>query len=157
MNKTKLLLILFAVAAPGAARGAELCVSCEGPEAVYRCEPEGFGPGDSRAAWTCVTELAKLEGHKSCAIDRRAAGPCDGPLRVVRRDLAPDLAASQDNASARPIEIPENPPPETSPTVAGALKKAGQSAAEQIQGAGESAGAAAKKAWNCVASFGKNC
>lgn len=157
MKKKKLFLVLIAAFAPGAALASELCVSCAGPEAVYRCEPEGFGADASRAAWVCVTELAKLEGHKSCAVDRRAAGPCDGPIKIVRRELAPGAATAPIDAAAPPLDIPEDTPPEAPSTVADALKNAGRSANEQVQNAGAAVGAATQKAWNCLASLGAKC
>lgn len=156
------------VMAAGAAWSEEYCVICTGPGAVYRCEPEGFGGGqDNRAQIACISGLARLEGHKSCSLDRRGTENCQGPLRVLRRDLLPDAPGETDAPAAR--EPAAAPPPATalppqpslaarafakaSDTVSATAKTAGG----QIESAGKTAGTAAAKAWNCLTSLGTNC
>lgn len=147
----------------------EVCVSCAGPDAVYRCQAEGFGPEDTRAQVACITELARLEGHRSCGVDRRPAGPCDGPLKIVERNRVPEFSPPElgvPGANLLPKNEAASParPPERPPTVARELKKAGEAAeeqartaGEQIGGAGKAVGAAAQKTWNCVTSLMQDC
>lgn len=148
---------------------AELCVSCIGPDAVYRCEAEGFPQSDTRAQVACITELAKLEGHQSCSVERRSEGPCDGPLKTVQRHLVPELVPGLGpGTSAPPAEAPppaeDSPPAAKPPTVASELKKAGEAAqegarstGEKIGDAGRSVGSAVQKAWNCMTSLMQEC
>jgi hypothetical protein len=67
------------------AAAAEFCVTCAGPDAHYTCTFNGVseGPGDSGLKLYCITELAKSGKHASCSVDRTAAKPCAGDVKVL--------------------------------------------------------------------------
>jgi hypothetical protein len=67
------------------AAAAEFCVSCAGPDAHYACTFNGAseGPGDAGLKLYCITELAKSGKHASCSVDRTAAKPCAGDVKVL--------------------------------------------------------------------------
>lgn len=67
------------------AAAAEYCVTCAGPDAHYACTFNGTseGPGDAGLKLYCITELAKSGKHASCSVDRTAAKPCAGDVKVL--------------------------------------------------------------------------
>lgn len=101
----------------------ELCVTCQGPDAVYRCT---FGGASDSSApqLACIGELARQGGHKSCSIARNRQGPCEGAIRevaVVGGDEAPATAPKDSAAGQPPVEAPAaavetyEPAPESRP------------------------------------------
>lgn len=66
----------------------EICISCDGPEATYRCAPElptGSVAADVSAsleAKACTTVLAQSGGHKACRAVK-SSEPCSGHIRTV--------------------------------------------------------------------------
>lgn len=86
--------VLIALGAAASVSGAfaqEFCVSCQGPEASYRCLIGGEGTAaarSSRGQFLCITELAKTEGHTTCSVSRNQATPCPGETRTVLFSLA---------------------------------------------------------------------
>ena len=138
---------------PGAAGEAELCVTCAGPPAVYRCVielPAASKSADARAQMLCATELATTGGHQSCSVARVSAAPCDGPVRTVKGPAAP---ARETVTQATPAGLPAaNASPlerEVAPEKAKAAEPPAPEAAK--------ADAPAKSTWTCVASFFKDC
>lgn len=80
--------LLLVLACNGAFAADDLCVSCAGPAATYRCQVDPAagltqGAADPRAQLLCITELAKLGKHETCAVDRAASTACSGPVRIV--------------------------------------------------------------------------
>lgn len=67
-------LVLFS----GTAGAAEICVRCTGPDASYDCVVNGSGSADTVTKLYCITALAKVGPHASCAIDRNSVSPCQG-------------------------------------------------------------------------------
>jgi len=162
MPTPKTLVVALGLAVCGAVRAGELCVSCSEPDATYRCETQGFTAGDARADVACITELAKTEGHKRCGVNRRQAEPCDGPLRIVRRDLLsdpPKYGPVAPTGGAEDATAPAAPdaPSSQKPTVAGELKKAGDATGDAIGAASRAVGSAAQNAWKCMMSLWTDC
>jgi hypothetical protein len=62
----------------GTAGAAEICVKCTGPDASYDCVVNGSAPADTVTKLFCITTLAKVGPHASCAIDRSSVSPCQG-------------------------------------------------------------------------------
>jgi len=109
---------LSATVVAGSALAAEICITCAGPDAVYRCASdsfEGASATDARLQLLCITQLAKSGRHASCAADRRNLHACEGELRV----LAPDVpGAAPMEAAAPPDSAPQAPPPAKSDVAA---------------------------------------
>lgn len=62
----------------GTAGAAEICVKCTGPDASYDCIVNGSASADTVTKLYCITALAKVGPHASCAIDRNSVSPCQG-------------------------------------------------------------------------------
>lgn len=62
----------------GTAAAAEICVKCTGPDASYDCIVNGAASADTVTKLYCITALAKVGPHASCAIDRNSVSPCQG-------------------------------------------------------------------------------
>jgi hypothetical protein len=88
-----------------AAQAQEYCVSCTGPDAMYRCVLEG-GPGvappASRAQLLCITELARSGGHASCSVGRATGEQCLGEPRTVVLPASPEPGIGQPINAAQP-------------------------------------------------------
>lgn len=184
MNKFAIATATMALAAlaPAASAG-EYCVVCNGPEAIYKCQvdsPSGGNNSDPRQQLLCASELAKLGGHESCSVNRKATDgreTCAGELRVLGAPASPLPAAppSATNTTAVPAaEVPgqdgpirvEPPPshpdkvPETMEELAGQtmknskenLKKAG----DAIGGTGQAIAGGAKQAGDKIGEAGSS-
>ena len=72
-----------------AAAADEVCVSCSGPPAVYRCTVDEASKIDSyRHAkrvlqLACITELAREGGHGQCGVRRSGPEGCIGLDRKI--------------------------------------------------------------------------
>lgn len=74
------------LAGSGASGAQELCVTCEEPFAVYRCQIDEHAPflaTSPGAPLLCAKQLAQRGGHARCSIRRDSSGPCEGELVVV--------------------------------------------------------------------------
>lgn len=144
------LLGLLASTLPRAAPAGdvELCVTCAGPAAVYRCVAELPGTSktaDARAQMACATELATAGGHQSCSVARVAAA-CEGPSRSVKMSASPAAPVREAEAQAG------SPALTATDTV-----KTGESPAVAEGASPGAAGERAKSTWTCLASFFKDC
>ncbi len=168
---------LVALALPNAAAALEYCVTCEDPPAMYRCVIDGSadGPGkDPTASLHCISEMARLGKHATCAVSRAAPFPCPGLTTIVDQPKAfPSAAeteppAAHDGAAApaasEPHPSPENKPakvPHTVEELAGQTVKSSkdglEKAGKQIGNAGSAIGSAASKTWNCLTSLFTSC
>ena len=97
----------------GAASAQEYCVTCTGPEAMYRCVIGGeasLAARSSRAQFLCITELAKAGGHASCSAARGQATPCPGETRTVMFSLADPNGMPAEATAPVPMGQPSPPP-----------------------------------------------
>jgi hypothetical protein len=153
---------------------AEYCVSCSGPDAVYRCKIEGTpdGPGDDpRAQLLCIRQLAESGAHESCSVARTASYPCPGDLKVIAGPVGeivppaqPVEPAAESGTPAAPadgnVEVQPAPgaPPKTVEELAGqtvksskeGLKKAGETISGTAEKAGEQIGNAGSAVGNAA-------
>jgi hypothetical protein len=100
-------LVLFS----GTAGAAELCVKCTGPDASYDCVVNGSGSADTVTKLYCITALAKVGPHASCAIDRNSVSPCQGERKEFTIPAGIDGAlggAPQKDASTGAPEVAPN-------------------------------------------------
>lgn len=163
---------------------AELCVTCSGPDATYRCvlgTAVASTPEDPAGQVLCIRELAKFGHHESCAVDRRPPAQCPGMLRAVSppeavRDLPP-LARPPAGPMGTPMPLPVEAKPKqegprtveelakgTAKSTGDGIGKAGdavkdtaQNAGKAMGKAGDAVGSAAKKSWHCLTSFFTDC
>jgi hypothetical protein len=162
----------------GQAAAQEYCVSCSGPNALYRCVIDGAQPrGGQPLQMLCITAMAKDGGHATCSVKRGSVFECDGPVKRVpwaalngaaqtegptAQPWAPETAPKPEPA-ARPMPAPTSAPaaspgPEAPPqTVLELAKRTNEKTAEQMKKAGDTVKEATKKTWDCMASFFTRC
>lgn len=163
-----LILGTTAAALVARAEAQEFCVSCTGPNALYRCVIEGAKPGGAQPLQVlCVTTIAKDGGHAACSVRGGTVFDCNG--QVKRLSWAAINEASRQapqESAAQPAPQPQTKPAEQGPpqTVLDMAKRANEQSGEQWKKAGEtvkeqtkSFGDATKKTWDCVASFFTKC
>ena len=163
--------IAAVLAASAAAVAGEVCVTCNGPDANYRCQIESGGKleraGERAAQYVCVTELARQGGHASCSVRRDGFPSCVGDLKII--DLtgqapppapapAPAVpAAAADAAPPGPAAAPaeaQSGPPKTMVELA---KRTGEASKAELQKTGRAVGGAVQKTWDCLTSLFKQC
>lgn len=180
--------VLFALCGltvPASAAANELCIICEEPAALYRCQADGADPLPAGLQIRCVTEIAKSGAHGRCRVDRTRAIPaCDGALVKVAAP-PPSLPTGAPPTAAPPVGPPQggpsgiaaqppkpSGPPQTMEALAKeaarqskegwdktteTVKETSETAGKQIEKAGSVVGGALKKSWDCVASFFARC
>ena len=170
---------LACITTPAQAQG--VCVICNEPEAVYRCQPDasaggGLRVGDARLNLLCITELARAGGHASCSVRRQQTGNCDGLPRTVVIAPAPEVPIAGSGEAATPPPPGKRGPPDTvaemakrtadsskeqldkaTGAVGNVAKKTGDAVGDAAKKTGNLVGDAAKKSWNCLASLFKDC
>ena len=159
--------LAICLATGAAAQG--ICVVCNGPDAVYRCQPDAsvtLRPGDARLNLLCITEIARADGHASCGVLRQQASSCDGLLRTVTISAAPPPAGGL--AEPQPADVTRESSSEPPDTVAELAKRTANSSKDQLDKAtgavgdvakktGGAVGDAAKMSWRCLSSLFKDC
>lgn len=164
---------VYAVA--DAARAQEYCVSCTGPEAVYRCAIDGAQPrGGQSLQMLCVTTMAKEGGHAACSVKGGTVFDCNGPLKRVpwasQSTSAPETAQPPaPPPPQQPAVVQQPPAPEAPPKTveemarranqktADQMKKAGDTMKEGAKSVGDAIGSATKKTWDCMISLFTKC
>ena len=164
-------LVLTALVAGLASSGAaarELCVVCEGPDAVYRCEVEDVAPGrqESGAQLLCITTLARDGGHASCSVRRVAAASCEGEPRTIALPAGPPVMAAPASgadersapltgpASDLPPMAEEQAKPGVPDTVEALAKETVESSGAGLKKAGEAVTGSAKAAGEQIGKAG---
>jgi hypothetical protein len=166
------LALSLSAAASAAAGAGEYCVACTGPDALYRCTFDGAAPkagADSAVQLLCISDIARSKGHATCAINRAAAAPCAGlpyvvsaggppataPAAVPMSPVAPPPAAPLPAAASGNVALA--PKPQPPPRAAVPATEPPPAETSPVGAAGAAVGTAAKKTWECVASWFKNC
>lgn len=154
----------FWLAAPLTARAQEYCISCAGPDTLYRCVIDGARPGVSTPfQMLCQQALTKAGSHASCALKRDIGViDCNGPVRHV---ALPADGAEPVVAAAKADPAPVSGAPKGDPkTVAEVLARAKESndkawekANAQTKANNEKIGDFFAKSWTCVSSLFSNC
>ena len=131
----------LALLASDAVSAAEFCVSCETPNAHYKCVLPGpaADPADTRLKLWCMTELAKAGSHASCSIDRQQQASCDGAIKSIAlppgymlgpAPTAPETAGG--NEPPAPNSIPPQQQPSAAPAAQASKPAAGGVSGEII-------------------------
>ena len=151
----------------------ESCVTCSGPDAVYRCEVEsadGKTISPERAQLFCIARLAKDGAHDACSVRRRDKAECSG--LVKRYPFDGTLLSLEAKPAKPPVEttvVPKDKPkPKEPATVVEASKDAVEASKRNLatinktvnktvsEGA-EKTKSAAKSTWQCLKSFFSDC
>ena len=160
------------------AAGVGYCVTCTGPSATYICEIEraaGDGGEGMRDQLLCIQRIAHDRGHQSCAVDRKPATSCQGPLQVVtRQEAAPSGSTVEPPHRVAPTPPRDAVPVQSSAAPSGRREKTGMASApsaantapgaieepvekSMLQKAGDSLGEASRRTWSCLSSLFKDC
>lgn len=92
----------------GAIAGGEVCVRCDNPFAIYRCQLDHPAAGpETPVGFVCITELAKQNGHRTCAVSRDAGTACAGDPVVVRLPPGAPLPVAPPLVADRPALAPQ--------------------------------------------------
>lgn len=169
------LVVLIALLPAWPALAAEICVSCSGPTAIYRCTSDpssgldGHRYGDRVLRFACISELSKLGNHEKCRARKGASEPCIGTEHVVTLGGSIDALASKataaeprdaestsaDAAAGAESATKDNAgPPKTMEELA---RRTAAASKEQLDKTGDTVGGAMKKSWNCLTSLFKEC
>ena len=158
------LVVTFAMAL--SAQANEICVSCSGPPAVYRCtvdDADGvarYKGGDRILQFICTTELSKAGGHQKCRTRRGSAEPCIGMERTVSLSGPIDgIAAQAESDQSGTIEAAPAPDKSSAPpkTVEELARRTATASKDQLDKTGSAVGGAMKKSWNCMISLFQDC
>jgi hypothetical protein len=163
---------IFCCLVAGQAEAQEYCVSCTGPNAVYRCVIEGAQPGGSQPLQVlCITTMAKQGGHATCGIKRGTVFDCDGPVKRIpwaTLNAPPQPAAPGQQSAAPPAAEPKpdsEEPPQTllemakraNEKTAAQMKQVNENMKEQAKATNEAFAKATKKTWDCLSSLFTRC
>lgn len=97
------------LAAATAADAAEYCVACAQPDATYRCiAPEvSAAARDTGTQLLCIQDIARRAGHKTCTIERKPQGTCEGAEWTVSGGLVtPAVVVPPRHQPGKPVETP---------------------------------------------------
>lgn len=143
-----------------------VCVSCDGPSAVYSCSyaPDANGQTPARSArsmqFVCIQDVARQYQHSSCSVNRNQLGPCNGQVHMIPQNAAagpPTNAADNEAAVQTPAPVvPPNKQREP-PTVVEMAKRTAASTNKQIKKSARKVSKAAKSTWRCVTTLFSKC
>lgn len=172
MLRQALLTVSLAAVAltPATAGASEVCVSCTGPDTVYRCTVDqsadvaSYRYGKRVLQFVCITELARQGNHQKCRV-QRGEGLCLGVERVVSLTAPLDPTAAADASQTAEADGSDGvPAPEATPqkpgppkTVEELARRTASSSKEQLEKTGDAVGGAMKKSWNCLTSLFTQC
>ena len=166
MKRQALSVLLLTPALIAPATAGEVCVTCSGPPAIYRCTVddasrlEGYRHSKRILQIACITELARTGGHQQCRVQRTGSESCFGFRRTV--SLADTLESLAARAENEPVEeSAAEPPPavsqqkESGPprTVEELARRTADSSKEQLKKTGK----AVKQGWSCLTSLFQDC
>lgn len=149
---------------------SEICVSCSGPSATYRCTVEDAGQIEGRRfskhalQLVCITELARQGGHQKCKVQKTSGGGCFGFPRTVSLANSFEALTAGSQAEPEPAATEVQPEPveqakEDAPprTVEELARRTASVSKQKLEKTGDSVGNAVKKGLNCLASLFKSC
>lgn len=98
------------LAAATAADAVEYCVACAEPDATYRCiAPEvSAAARDTGTQLLCIQDIARRAGHKTCTIERKPQGACEGAEWTVSGGVVTPavVVPPQQHQPGKPFETP---------------------------------------------------
>lgn len=154
---TAVLTAAVLIAAPAVSQ--EYCVTCSGPDALYRCVIIDPRPGAVPSLQaTCLGTLAKAGGHAQCAVKANVTVfQCDAPVkRISLAEAEPVLLPPP----AAPVQNPNEPPK----TLVEAVKRGNEATKQQFEksvadtdAALKATGSFFKKSLTCLGSLFTRC
>lgn len=166
MKRQALSVLLLTPALIAPATAGEVCVTCSGPPAIYRCTVddasrlEGYRHSKRILQIACITELARTGGHQQCRVQRTGSESCFGFRRTVSlADTLESLAARAENEPVEESAAEQQPavsqqkdsgPPRTVEELA---RRTADSSKEQLKKTGK----AVKQGWSCLTSLFQDC
>jgi len=169
--------LCLGIFASSAASAEVACVQCSGPEQLYRCEiTADHAIPDQAAGMFCVSKIASVHAHESCAA-QRAVTVCGGvSVSYVYDENTGPSAPAADASAGNPQGRTANDEPETlteftkdtvnasaksaknaGENIGNAASKAGAATTDAIKGAGNAIGNATKKTLKCLGSALNDC
>ncbi len=155
------------------AEAQEYCVSCLGPDAVYRCVIDGARPGGAQSLqMLCLSTMAKEGGHATCSVKRGTVFECTGPVKRISWAALNELPSHPSwDSSVQQIPQPEAEPADkkappktmvelakqTNEKTAAQLKKAGEDVTESVKTFGQTIANSTTKTWQCLTSLFSRC
>lgn len=159
-GKAVVLTVLCSITLQPAVAGS-ICVSCDGPTAVYSCSmapnEHGSRPAASRRAlqYACLEDIARQYGHASCSVKRNDIGGCSGVVHMVSQAPA---GRENDLETAAPAPQRARGDEATEPkTVVELAKRTAHDTKRQIDKSARSVSRAARSTWRCVTSLFQKC
>ncbi len=148
------------------ALGNSICVTCEGPAAVYSCSyapnENGSRPQKTNRAlqFICIQDVARQYKHASCSVRRHELDVCNGQVHMMS-PLAPQASPSQPNApvDANTSQIPgvAKKKPREPKTVVEMAKQTARKTQKQIDKSAKTVSKAARSTWRCISSLFSKC
>ncbi len=163
-------------------RAQEYCVSCSGPNALYRCVFDNAAPTGMPLKLLCTSTLARQGGHATCSVKGGTVFDCDAPIRRINAaNAATGLTTLLSGSPEKPgVSGTMQPPPGQAPvtsapsgaaapspaktkpasspqTVEQLAKDVTRASKESLEKAGTTVGGTTRKAWDCITSWFKSC
>ena len=158
--------VLWLIAQPALAKS--VCVTCDGPVAVYSCsyapDASGHTPNKSNRAlqFACIQDVARLYQHASCSVRRNQLGECNGQVHMMSQappqapPTIPDQQAIAADGPAQPAVVPVKKPREPK-TVIEMAKRTARNTKKQIDKSARTVTKAARSTWRCVSTLFSKC
>ena len=155
---------LWLCGAPASA--GNVCVSCDGPPAVYSCSyaPDATGQTPNRSArsmqFVCIQDVARQYQHSSCKVNRNQLGPCNGQVHMIPQNAAatpPQNATNNEVTTQTPVPAIVPKKKREPPTVIEMAKRTAASTNKQIKKSARKVSKAAKSTWRCVTTLFSKC
>jgi hypothetical protein len=151
--------LLFLLLGPVGLEAQEYCVTCTGPDALYRCVITDARPGVAPSLQAaCLGVLAKSGSHAQCSVKTGVTVfQCDAPVkRVSLAEAEPVLLPPP-----APPPVDQNAPPKTLLEAAGRAKAAADRQVEKnaadANAAFKATGSFFQKSLGCLASLFTKC
>ena len=141
-----------------------VCVSCDGPSAVYSCSyaPDADGNTPSRSPrsmqFVCIQDVAQRYQHSSCRVNSNQTGACNGLVHMIPQNAAAAPSSSvpsNETATPAPAAVPKKK--REPKTVVEMAKRTAESTKKQIKKSARKVSKAAKSTWRCVTTLFSKC
>lgn len=147
------------------AKAGSVCVTCDGPAAVYSCSyaPDASGHRTNHRIRTlqfaCIQDVARQYRHASCSVRREQFDVCNGQVHLMSRTPAvlPSLPPAQ-SAHEAVAPTDEKPVQKREPkTVVEFAKRTASDTQKQFDKSVRTVSKAARSTWRCVSSLFSKC
>lgn len=143
-----------------------ICVTCDGPPAVYSCSyapsEDGNGPprSDRALQFMCIQDVARQYQHASCSVRRHELDACNGQIHMLSpfalRTAPPGTNKRIGAETSRSSEVAREKTKEPK-TVLEMAKRTARSTKKQIDKSAKTVSKAARSTWRCISSLFSKC